>query len=168
MKYQTRYNTELTKGLLQVLLYLIDNHQITYEEFTELSSLSKPYFFKIMEMLEEMLEDLDLKATLSKDVIIIKDDNLIEHEAYIYYFRQIGKSYYFNLEQVDEEKRISYSLVITYLMLKNRQYVTLGTLSKILPDFDKKKMFNLINSLKEIIGEELYKNEIQSYVIEEE
>lgn len=168
MKYQTRYNTELTKGLLQVLLYLIDNHQITYEEFTELSSLSKPYFFKIMEMLEEMLEDLDLKATLSKDVIIIKDDNLIEHEAYIYYFRQIGKCYYFNLEQVDEEKRISYSLVITYLMLKNRQYVTLGTLSNILPDFDKKKMFNLIYSLKEIIGEELYKNEIQSYVIEEE
>lgn len=167
MKYRTKYNVEQNKAILQVYLYLMDNHQISSSEFLEITSLSRVSFYKIMNFITSMIDDLNLKATISKDNIKKYDSSLIEHEANIYYFRQAGMNYYFNLEECEDEKRILYSLVIVYLMLKNRQYVSLGTLSKILPDFDKKKMSKLIATLREVIAEDVYKNEIQSYVIEE-
>jgi len=57
-------------------------------------------------------------------------------------------------------------MTITYLMLRNHQYITTSYLSKIFPNFNKKNMFNLINKLKEIIPGEIDNNELLSYIIE--
>ena len=70
-------------------------------------------------------------------------------------------------EDLDEEKRITYLPVITYLKLKKDQYVSTSMLSEYFPNFTRDTMSNLIKGLKNVIGEELYKDEIQSYIIEE-
>ena len=70
-------------------------------------------------------------------------------------------------EDLDEEKRIIYLPIVTYLKLKNRQYVLCDRLTKYISTITPKVFMNLIAGLKNVIGEELYKNEIQTYVIEE-
>ena len=168
MKYQTRYNTETNKALLQVYLYLIDNHQISYEEFMQISSLPRTKYYVIMDYFKEMVDDLNLKATISKDKVLKLDSCLNYNEFTYYYFRQAGVNYYFNLDDCTDEKKIRYSLVIVYLMLKNRQYVSASILEKQLPDFNRKKMLGIIECLREVVAENIYENEIQSYILDEE
>lgn len=66
-----------------------------------------------------------------------------------------------------KKKRIIYLPVIVYLKLKKDQYVSTSMLSKYFPIFTRDTMSNLIKGLKNVIGEGLYKDEIQSYIIEE-
>jgi len=61
----------------------------------------------------------------------------------------------------------SYLPVVTYLKLKKRQYVSYDRFTKYVTIITPKVFMNLIAGLKNVIGEELYKNELQSYVIEE-
>jgi len=61
-----------------------------------------------------------------------------------------------------------YSMTIVYLMLKNQQYITTKELSNVLPNFNRNVMMNLMNKLRDIVSEDIIKNEISSYVLEEE
>ena len=59
-------------------------------------------------------------------------------------------------------------MTIVYLMLKNQQYITTKELSNVLPNFNRNVMMNLMNKLRDIVSEDIIKNEISSYVLEEE
>ena len=53
-------------------------------------------------------------------------------------------------------------------MLKNQQYITTKELSIIFPNFNRNIMMNLMSKLKDIVSEDIIKNEINSYVSGEE
>ena len=63
---------------------------------------------------------------------------------------------------------VLYLPIITYILLKNKHYVAYDTLANFFPRFTNKTFHYLIEGLKNIIGEELYKDEFQCYVAEED
>ena len=65
------------------------------------------------------------------------------------------------------DKKITYSAVIVYLILKNYQFVKFDYLDMYLPDFNRKKLFNLLEKMRGIIGEELYITAVNSYKMTE-
>lgn len=64
-------------------------------------------------------------------------DNKGEFPTNTYFLNTIGEDYFFNIENLTEEQLISYSMTITYLMLRNHQYITTTYLSKVFPNFNK-------------------------------
>lgn len=160
------YNTNTSFALLQVLLYLKDEKEITYQAFEELTTLSKTSYYRVMEMFEEMIEDIHFQATLSK----IKLENRLDYTHYqevIYRFHDLGSNEY-DIEGLSDEKKIQYSPVIVYLMLKNRKRVTQDKLKTIFPNFDKDKMAKLIKKLQDVIAEEIDFNPLKSYMLIED
>ena len=75
--------------------------------------------------------------------------------------------YSFSIKNLSEEQLIKYSDVIVYLMLKNKQYVAYDSLSKKFPNFTRPVFSTMIQDFKEIFGEDIYKDEYQSYIIDE-
>jgi len=163
---QIHYNGKLQIFLTQMLIYLIDNHKVTYEEFSELSDITRKEFSKFMPAFKEMITDLKINA----DVILKKDDTNIDNpgqfKSNIYYFRMIDIDYSFAYDDLDEYKLIKYSMTIVYLMLKNHKHITSSYLSEILPRFTRKTMQTLISNLKEIVSDDIVKNELASYAFE--
>ena len=73
--------------------------------------------------------------------------------------------YKYNTDDLSEDELIRYSLVIVYLMLKNGQYVTSITLSRLFPNFDRKKMMTLKDTLITLIADDIDKNKYQSLIL---
>ena len=161
------YNTDTAFALLQVLLYIKDEKEITYQAFEELTGLTRVSFHRVMNMFEEMIEDIHYNATLSKiKNKEIKLDNT-QYQEIIYRFHDVDSIEY-NIDELSDEKKIQYSAVIIYLMLKNRKRVTTDKLKTIFPNFNRNKMSNFMNKLKTIIAEEIDINTYQSYFLIEE
>ncbi len=164
MIYQTKYNTQASKNLLQVFIYMLDKQQITYDEYYELTGQNNFSYTKVMQNLKQMIETLNMQMLLSVGTLP-KQENQFEQKLYI--LNTLDEPYKIEYENKNPNELILYSLVITYCLLKQRKYVSLKTLSNILPNFNKQTFSTLISKLKEVISEEIYKNELQSYILED-
>ena len=166
MKSQIRYNKPISFALLQTFLALNEGDEIDYEYFNEMTGFKEVTYKRVINLIDELTQDLHLKTGLVKTEEKVVT-NKIEYLKAKYSFSTTD-SWSFKLpEDLDEEKRITYLPVITYLKLKKDQYVSTSMLSEYFPNFTRDTMSNLIKGLKNVIGEELYKDEIQSYIIEE-
>jgi len=67
---------------------------------------------------------------------------------------------------LEDEKLIDYSMTITYLKLKNGEKVNFKELSNIFPFFNHNKYWTLISWLRDLIDEDLYR-ENKTYKIRE-
>lgn len=161
------YNTNTTFALLQVFLYIKDEKEITFEMFEELTGMGKTSYYRVMNLFEEMIEDIHYNATFSKiRNKEVKLDNT-QYQEIIYRFHDLGSIEY-NIDELSDEKKILYSAVIIYLMLKNRKRVTTDKLKTIFPNFDRNKMHTFMKKLESIIAEEIDINTYQSYFLIEE
>lgn len=166
MKSQIKYNRPLSFALLQVYLALMAGDEIDSEYFTELTGFEKYSYKRVIKLFEAMCNDLHLKTSLVR----LETDHSTNKTEYVTYRFTLSSviDYSFRLpEDLDEEKRIIYLPVITYLKLRKRQYISTAILSAYFPNFTRDIMSKLIKGLKNVIGEELYKDELQSFVIEE-
>lgn len=168
MTYQTRYNTKQCQVLLQVFIYLLDSHQITFEEFNELTGENNATFTRAMQQFKQMIKSLKMEMELSKGYSKSEE---VHFESLIYVLDFSDNPYnidYNNLKQVDPEELIAYSMVIVYCMLKNRKKVTNLKLAKILPNFDRHVATKMFDYMLDLISEDLEKNELKSYMLIEE
>ncbi len=166
MKSQIRYNKPISFALLQTFLALNEGDEIDYEYFNEMTGFKEVTYKRVINLIDELTQDLHLKTGLvkTKEKVVTNKTEYLKAK----YSFSTTDSWSFQLpENLDEEKRITYLPVITYLKLKKDQYVSTSMLSEYFPNFTRDTMSNLIKGLKNVIGEELYKDEIQSYVIEE-
>ena len=158
-----KYNTTLQMFLTQRLIYLIDNHHVTREEFNELFEVPSSKFSQYMKEFNQMLEDLKMDIILSKFKRKEDEDSLGNFKTNYSYVTYI-EPYKFDYMDLNEEKLIKYSMTIVYLMLKNHQYVTTSLLEDIFPNFNKKTMANLKDKLSLVVADDIGKNEINSYI----
>ena len=166
MKSQIRFNKPITFALLQTYLALMAGDSLTLDYFTELTTFKEGTYREVMNLIKDMINDLKLKTNLLR-LETKMSNNKTEYVTYRYEFTSTD-SYDFEIpEDLSEEKRITYLPVVTYLKLKKKHYVSWDRLTKYIPTITPKVFMNLIIGLKNVIGEELYKNVLQSYVIEE-
>jgi len=168
MTYQADTNSKFNKKLLQIYILLNDEKEITYESFNEYEELDSTMYYRLMQEYQEMLSNLKLKCSIVKERI--KDvDYETRYPANIYYHVSIGEDYSFSIEGLSEEKKKKYIYVIFYLMLKNNHYISRKVMSNYLNiDIPESTFKRLVDSVKEIVGFDIYKNELQSYIIEHE
>ena len=165
MTSQIKYNTKRCFTLLELYLYLIDGEEIDYESFKDMYGLSKNEYLLMINTIDEMTSDLHLECRLqhNKEKIITKET---EYFSFKYKFEP-ASDHEFDASNLTDEKKIKYSAVIVYLRLKNKQKVTYDNLSKFFPKFTRDIFSVMITKFKDIFGEEIYKNEIQSYILDE-
>lgn len=165
MKSQTRYNNKSNLAILKIFIELSNEEEMNYELFNHLTGLSKREYLRTMKKFDEMVSALCLSWKLqSFKRTIIRDDT--EYTGFYFKFLPIV-DYSFSIKNLSEEQLIKYSDVIVYLMLKNKQYVAYDSLSKKFPNFTRPVFSTMIQDFKEIFGEDIYKDEYQSYIIDE-
>lgn len=163
MTSQNYYNTQVSKLLLQVLIYIIDNKQITADDFVDITGADNLLFYKLMPEFRKMLSRLNMNISMLKSDI---DKEEIQIKKSIYFFNIGFDPYYYDdMTEYSEEEQINYSLVIMYLMLKNNQYVSTATLKRLFPRFTKQLMQKLKESLLDVIAEDIDKNEYNSLIL---
>ena len=163
MTSQNYYNTQVSKLLLQVLIYIIDNKQITADDFVDITGADNLLFYKLMPEFRKMLSRLNMNISMLKSNI---DKEEIQIKKSIYFFNIGFDPYYYDdMTEFSEEEQINYSLVIMYLMLKNNQYVSTATLKRLFPRFTKQLMQKLKESLLDVIAEDIDKNEYNSLIL---
>lgn len=143
-------------------MYILDNKQITVDDYMDISGELSPRFTEAMPEFELMLQKLNLDISYLKSKI---DDETTPNKKKIYFFNIGIDPYNYSLDELTEEDLIKYSLVIVYIMLKNNQYVSSITLSRIFPRFDRKTMALIKDGLLSVIPDELEKNKYQSYIL---
>ena len=163
MTYQVKYNTNDCKHLLELLIFIIDNKQITVDDFIEVTGLSDKIYGTTMRDFNQMLPKLDLNISSLKSTVLKPEEP--QNKVIYYYNVDITDPYKYNIDNLTQEELIKYSLVIVYLMLKNEQYVTPITLSRIFPNFNNKTMFYLKENLLDVIADDIDKNKYQSYIL---
>ena len=159
-----KYNTNLQMFLTQMLIYLIDNHHVTREEFNELFEVPSSKFSQYMKEFEQMIEDLKMDIIISKFKRKEDVDSLGNFKTNYYYVTYI-EPYKFDYMDLSEDQYVKYSMTIVYLMLKNHQYIKTSLLEDIFPNFNKKTMANLKDKLSLVIADDIGKNEINSYIL---
>jgi hypothetical protein len=164
MTYQIQYNTKTSQAILQSLILLLDNVELTYEKFAEVSELSQRTYNEILHDLANLIKKINLGELHKYTYDVIARGTSYKTYSYKLLTCDTQDFDYYNLS---DEERIKYSLCIVYLKLINHDYVSYDSLAKILPDFKRKTCFYTIEKLKEIVSEDLYKDEFQSYVIED-
>ena len=166
MTSQIKYNTPTIIALLQTYIALMEGDEFTYEYFNEVTGLGNNLYVETMKNIDNMIYDLKLKPKLKR----IETDVSTNKTAYITYSYKfiLKENYRFTLNyELDDNTKILYSAVIVYLMLKGHQHVGVTSLSKYFPKFTKDVFSDLLSKMRNVIGEELFKDELQSYVIEE-
>ena len=164
MTYQNEYNTRTSQSLLQIFMYTIDKNQITYNEYYELTGLNRADFTRTMTQFKQMLNTLNIKMNISPGTL---PGELNQFEPNLYVINHLNEPYYLEYENVDPNELRKYSMVIVYCFLKLKKYVTLKSLSRIFPNFTKQRFSKLISKMKEVISEDVFKNELKSYIIED-
>ena len=166
MTSQIRYNTKTILAHLQLYIAFMEGDKLSVDDIKEITGLTKNIVDNIIKSIKEMVNDLRLACTF-KRVKTRVITNKTAYYIYKYKFKDI-LDYSFTLDDnLEDEKKVRYSAVIVYLMLKKKQYVKCSNLSNYFPKFDKHTFSVLLSKMKDVIGEELYKDEIQSYVIED-
>ena len=158
-------NSQFNQRLLKLYLYLKDEKEVTYDSFYEYEPLLQSDFTKIIAEFKRMIEFLHLKCSFFESRIENKL-NPTRFKKKIYYFQQISDDYSFDLSDCNIEDKQKYIYVIFYLMIKNHQYVSLKTFNNVLgivvEDFTFKRLITNVNKL---MLDDLTKNELQSYII---
>ncbi len=166
MRSQAWYNTNTQVFLTQFLMYLYDNKETTYESFTDAMDISPQTFSKYVKIFKEMVKDLHMNASLVLDKYLDKTTDTNQFKTKVYILQTYSEDkYYFEYKDLSEEKLITYSMTIVYLMLKQHQFIKFEKLSKILPNFRREVLINMINKLQDLSLEEITKNELNSYVM---
>ena len=169
MRSQAWYNTNTQVFLTQFLIYLFDNKEATYEQFSEASEITPQTFSKYIKIFKNMIEDLHMKVTLFVDTYIDTtiDTNKLKTNNYI--LQTVGEDkYYFEYKHLNEQQLIHYSMTIVYLMLKQHKYVKFEKLEKIFPHFRRELLITMISKLQDLLIDDISKNELNSYVLLEE
>ena len=162
MRYPTSYSTKQQLALLQTYIAMMDGEIMNYEYFNELTGYGESYYKLTMTAIKSMIYDLHLKCDFQK----IQQKVETNKNAYIVNsYKLLSRfDYSFNLnKEISDEKKMLYSSVIVYLELKKEFYVSYDILSNYLPNFSQKTFIHVIEGIKEVIADEVLKNEIQSY-----
>jgi len=159
-------NSDFNKRLLMLFLLLDDEKEITYESFNEYEQIDPSNFSRLIKEYQMMIIKMNLKFSL-----VINDysdsDNEGQYLKKIYYQISIGNDYSFSLDNLDDNDKNRYIYVILFLMLKNHQYVSQQVFQQRLNiDLDASSYKRMFKAFKELVGFDIYKNELQSYVIE--
>lgn len=166
MKYQVRYNTDSAVSLTQLLIYLLDNKEVTYESFKEVSTITSSTFSKLMNTLKDMIDDLNMKIVLSKTSYLNTEIDTNQLKTNKYFLTTLGEDkYHYEIDNLDDNLLIKYSMPIVYLMLKQHKYIKYEKLSNIFPNLRRDTLITLIEKLQSILLDEITKNEINSYVL---
>ena len=162
MTSQIKYNTQIAMSFLQVYIAMMEGEKLTLDYYKELTGLSEFTYYTFLNDFKEMIDDLRLSCILNKFEI---DNSNDKTEYKTKYYTLSGKvDYSFELpDDLPEDKRITYSAVIVYLILKNYLFVKFDYLDMYLPNFNRKKLFTLLEKMRDIIGEELYITAVNSY-----
>ena len=167
MTSQTKYNTKIVMSFLQIYIAMMEGEKLTLDFYKEITKLSEFTYYTFLNDFKEMIDDLRLSCILNKFEI----DNSNEKTEYkTKYYTLLGKiDYSFELpEDLSDDKKVKYSAVIVYLILKNYQFVKFDYLNMYLPNFSRKKPFTLFEKMRDIIGEELYITALNSYKLKAE
>ena len=167
MTSQTKYNTKIVMSFLQIYIAMMEGEKLTLDFYKEITKLSEFTYYTFLNDFKEMIDDLRLSCILNKFEI----DNSNEKTEYkTKYYTLLGKiDYSFELpEDLSDDKKVKYSAVIVYLILKNYQFVKFDYLNMYLPNFSRKKLFTLFEKMRDIIGEELYITALNSYKLKAE
>lgn len=166
MRSQAWYNTNTQVFLTQLLMYLYDNKETTYESYTDAMDISPQTFSKYIKIFKNMVKDLHMNASLVIDKYLDKTTDTNQFKTKVYILQTYSEDkYYFDYNNLSEEKLITYSMTIVYLMLKQHQFVKFEKLVKIFPNFRREILINLIDKLQDLSLDEITKNELKSYVM---
>ena len=166
MKSQIRYNRPISFAVLQVFLALMSGDDITFDDFTELTNFKNTTYREVMTIIDEMFEDLHIVPKL----MVLKTNvstNKTEYLTYRYSLSSHDDYRYDFPYNIEEEKLITYLPVLAYLRLRSKNYVSWEKLSLYFPNFTRHVFSDFLVGFKNVIGEELYKNDILSYIIED-
>ena len=86
-----------------MLIYLIDNHKMTYEDFKELTEISPSEFSNTIKIFKNMLNDLKLNMSLITETTSKNYLNDIKYNIKTYYLQIIGYDYSFDYLDLNEE-----------------------------------------------------------------
>ena len=160
-------NSQFNQRLLKLYLFLKDEKEVTYDSFSEYEPLLQSDFTKIIAEFKRMIGTLHLKCSFFESVIDNKE-NPTQFKKKIYYFQQISDDYSFELTACNSDDKQKYIYVIFYLMIRNHQYVSLKTLNNVLSIVIEDYTFKrLVTNINKLMIDDLQKNELQSYVVDE-
>lgn len=162
MRYPTSYSTKQQLALLQVYLAMMDGEIIDFEYFNELTGYGESYYKLTMSAIKSMIYDLHLKCDFQKITQTVETNKTTYKVNSYVLLSKFDYSFKLNKE-IPDEKKMLYSSVIVYLELKKEFYVSYDILSNYLPNFSQKTFIRVIKGIKEVIADEVLKNEIQSY-----
>ena len=166
MKYQVRYNTDSALNLTQLLIYLLDNKEVTYESFKEVSTITSSTFSKLINTLKDLIDDLNMKIVLSKTSYLNTEVDTNQLKTNKYFLTTLGEDkYHYEIDNINDNLLIKYSMSIVYLMLKQHKYIKYEKLSNIFPNLRRDTLITLIEKLQSILLDDITKNEINSYVL---
>lgn len=167
MTSQIKYNTQIVLSFLQVYIAMMEGEKLTLDSYKELTGLSEYTYYSFLNNFKEMIDDLRLPCILNKFEI----DNSNEKTEYKKYYYKLSGTIDYSIElpeDLNDDKKITYSAVIVYLLLKNYQFVKFDYLDMYFPDFNRKKLFTLFDKMRNIIGEDLYLTAVNSYKLRAE
>ena len=161
-----KINSWFNQRLLQLFILLIDEREVTYDSFNEYTTLDRPMFSRLIKEYQKMLIKLNLKYRMTKEEIG-NPENPGFFKTNIYYLTYLCEDYSFNMSDLTKEEKIKYLYVIVYLMLRNNQYISPKILKERIDiDISESSFKRFLDSFKMLVGFDIYKNKLQSYVIE--
>lgn len=160
-------NSIFNQKLLQVFILMNDEKEITYESFNDYENLNRSMFSRLMNEYQKMIILLKLKCTVTKEVIPnLEHSNYFSN--YIYYQSFINEDYSFSLDDLSIEDEKKYIYVIFYLILKNEQYLSYKKIySRLKYKITQSSFKRMINNFKNLVGFDIIKNELNSFIIDE-
>lgn len=116
-----------------------------------------------------MIDDLNMKIVLSKTSYLNTEIDTNQLKTNKYFLTTLGEDkYHYEIDNLDDNLLIKYSMPIVYLMLKQHKYIKYEKLSNIFPNLRRDTLITLIEKLQSILLDDITKNEINSYVLLEE
>ena len=160
VKYDKKYSTRVIRAIFLMLNAMIDGNEIDYVYFYDYTGLSTTSYYVVFKIISEMVVDLNFAFSYK----IKKCIHITKHTTYYSRLHLVDNfvnySYRINPD-LERKKRIDYSMVIIYFMLKNDEEVSFERLKEIFPDFTKVRFKYLLSYLRLLIDEELHcKNKI--------
>ena len=144
---------------------MMDEKEMTYEIFYELTGEPNKSFTVAMQQMKKMLKSLKMNLMLSKAKDISEE---VQYTSNYYVLVKGDDPYHINPRGVDPNELISYSMVIAYCLLKDKKYVSTKSLSYFLPNFNSDILKNMFDKMLDLIAEDIEKNELKSYMLYEE
>ncbi len=159
MKYTYKQN------LLTMFIYILENKEINYMTYKEAYGIQrtneadKKYLYTDLQIFMYLLQNINnILKELNFNCEIYTESN----GKYTYfYYHFTNKRILFNVNDLTIEQYKKYDLIVFYLLLFKKQYVTFNILNKITKGvIHYKKLARLKNQLQDVILEEICKNSV--------